>query len=228
MLSLGCIGALWDGLLARLGFLEFPSGMFLPWLAPVWIIALWVGFATTLNVSLALLQGRWYWALLFGAVGGPLAYWAGMRLGGVRIPHDMGVTGHSDADVALHALVDAILGALAEGDIGVHFPPSDPQWRGASSDRFLAFAVEAHYTAYRLTTPGTALYGETGCDPQVGPCRVAWRDPPDLSFEHGVGPAFGLDVIVGGLTVGYRYVPAAASYGFPEDLHRISVGMGFL
>ena len=63
-------------------------------------------------------------------------------LGGVRIPHTRGVTGHSDADVVLHALVDAILGALADGDIGVHFPPSDPQWRGASSDRFLAFAVE--------------------------------------------------------------------------------------
>lgn len=63
-------------------------------------------------------------------------------LGGVRIPHDHGVLGHSDADVALHALVDAILGALADGDIGTHFPPSDPQWRGASSDRFLAFAVE--------------------------------------------------------------------------------------
>ena len=52
------------------------------------------------------------------------------------------LTGHSDADVALHALTDAILGALADGDIGAHFPPSDPQWRGASSDRFLAFAVE--------------------------------------------------------------------------------------
>src|SRR5690606_14659581 len=65
-----------------------------------------------------------------------------VMLGGVRIPHDRAVAGHSDADVALHALVDAILGALADGDIGVHFPPSDPQWRGASSDRFLAFAVE--------------------------------------------------------------------------------------
>ncbi len=65
-----------------------------------------------------------------------------VMLGGVRIPHRRGVTGHSDADVALHALVDAILGALAEGDIGQHFPPSDPQWRGASSDRFLAFACD--------------------------------------------------------------------------------------
>ena len=65
-----------------------------------------------------------------------------VMLGGVRIPHSHGVTGHSDADVALHALVDAILGALADGDIGSHFPPSDQQWKGASSDRFLAFACE--------------------------------------------------------------------------------------
>jgi 2-C-methyl-D-erythritol 4-phosphate cytidylyltransferase/2-C-methyl-D-erythritol 2,4-cyclodiphosphate synthase len=65
-----------------------------------------------------------------------------VMLGGVRIPHARGLTGHSDADVALHALVDAILGALADGDIGAHFPPSDPQWRGAASERFLAFACE--------------------------------------------------------------------------------------
>jgi 2-C-methyl-D-erythritol 4-phosphate cytidylyltransferase / 2-C-methyl-D-erythritol 2,4-cyclodiphosphate synthase len=65
-----------------------------------------------------------------------------VTLGGVRIPHGQALMGHSDADVALHALTDAILGALADGDIGVHFPPSDPQWRGASSDRFLIFAVE--------------------------------------------------------------------------------------
>jgi 2-C-methyl-D-erythritol 4-phosphate cytidylyltransferase / 2-C-methyl-D-erythritol 2,4-cyclodiphosphate synthase len=65
-----------------------------------------------------------------------------VTLGGVRIPHGQALTGHSDADVALHALTDAVLGALADGDIGAHFPPSDPQWRGVSSDRFLAFAVE--------------------------------------------------------------------------------------
>jgi 2-C-methyl-D-erythritol 4-phosphate cytidylyltransferase/2-C-methyl-D-erythritol 2,4-cyclodiphosphate synthase len=63
-------------------------------------------------------------------------------IGGLRIPHVQAVTGHSDADVALHALVDAVLGTLADGDIGAHFPPSDPQWKGASSDRFLAFAVD--------------------------------------------------------------------------------------
>jgi 2-C-methyl-D-erythritol 4-phosphate cytidylyltransferase / 2-C-methyl-D-erythritol 2,4-cyclodiphosphate synthase len=65
-----------------------------------------------------------------------------IMLGGLRIPHARGVTGHSDADVALHALVDAILGALAEGDIGQHFPPGDPQWKGAASERFLSFACE--------------------------------------------------------------------------------------
>ncbi|HEX4410663.1 MAG TPA: bifunctional 2-C-methyl-D-erythritol 4-phosphate cytidylyltransferase/2-C-methyl-D-erythritol 2,4-cyclodiphosphate synthase [Xanthobacteraceae bacterium] len=65
-----------------------------------------------------------------------------VMLGGIRVPHSHGLTGHSDADVALHALVDAILGALADGDIGSHFPPSDPQWKGASSDHFLKFACE--------------------------------------------------------------------------------------
>jgi len=65
-----------------------------------------------------------------------------VMLGGVRVSHNRGLSGHSDADVVLHALVDAILGALAEGDIGVHFSPTDPQWRAASSDRFLAFAVD--------------------------------------------------------------------------------------
>jgi 2-C-methyl-D-erythritol 4-phosphate cytidylyltransferase/2-C-methyl-D-erythritol 2,4-cyclodiphosphate synthase len=65
-----------------------------------------------------------------------------VMLAGVRIPHSQGLTGHSDADVALHALVDAILGSLADGDIGSHFPPTDPQWKGAASDRFLTFACE--------------------------------------------------------------------------------------
>ena len=76
-----------------------------------------------------------------------------VTLGGVRIPHAQALTGHSDADVVLHALTDAILGALADGDIGVHFPPSDPQWRGASSDRFLAFAVERVARARRPHRP---------------------------------------------------------------------------
>jgi 2-C-methyl-D-erythritol 4-phosphate cytidylyltransferase / 2-C-methyl-D-erythritol 2,4-cyclodiphosphate synthase len=61
-------------------------------------------------------------------------------LGGVKIPHDKGLSGHSDADVALHAITDAVLGCVGEGDIGNHFPPSDAQLRGASSDRFLDHA----------------------------------------------------------------------------------------
>ena len=96
-----------------------------------------------------------------------------VTLGGVRIPHQQGLSGHSDADVVLHALVDAILGALADGDIGVHFPPSDPQWRGASSDRFLAFAVE------RLRARGgriAHLDVNVICEaPRIGPHRDVMR-----------------------------------------------------
>ncbi|MEP9378955.1 bifunctional 2-C-methyl-D-erythritol 4-phosphate cytidylyltransferase/2-C-methyl-D-erythritol 2,4-cyclodiphosphate synthase [Aquabacter sp. CN5-332] len=65
-----------------------------------------------------------------------------VMLGGIAIPFERGLDGHSDADVGLHALTDAVLGALCDGDIGAHFPPSDPQWKGATSDRFLAFAAE--------------------------------------------------------------------------------------
>src|SRR5215204_206014 len=60
---------------------------------------------------------------------------------GIAIPHEVAPIGHSDADVGLHALTDAVLGAIGAGDIGMHFPPSDPRWRGASSDRFLAYAA---------------------------------------------------------------------------------------
>jgi 2-C-methyl-D-erythritol 4-phosphate cytidylyltransferase/2-C-methyl-D-erythritol 2,4-cyclodiphosphate synthase len=63
-------------------------------------------------------------------------------MGGIEIAHEQGLAGHSDADVVLHALTDALLGAAALGDIGQHFPPSDPQWKGASSDRFLRHAVD--------------------------------------------------------------------------------------
>ncbi len=96
-----------------------------------------------------------------------------VTLGGVRIPHDRGLTGHSDADVVLHAVVDAILGALAEGDIGSHFPPSDPQWRGASSDRFLRFAVE-RLAARRgkITHLDISIVCEA---PRIGPHRDAMR-----------------------------------------------------
>ncbi|WP_289294909.1 bifunctional 2-C-methyl-D-erythritol 4-phosphate cytidylyltransferase/2-C-methyl-D-erythritol 2,4-cyclodiphosphate synthase [uncultured Reyranella sp.] len=67
---------------------------------------------------------------------------AAVMLGGVAVPHGHALAGHSDADVALHALTDAVLGTIGAGDIGKHFPPSDPQWRGASSDRFLRHAVD--------------------------------------------------------------------------------------
>ncbi|MCC6949052.1 MAG: bifunctional 2-C-methyl-D-erythritol 4-phosphate cytidylyltransferase/2-C-methyl-D-erythritol 2,4-cyclodiphosphate synthase [Bradyrhizobiaceae bacterium] len=64
-----------------------------------------------------------------------------VMLGGVKVRHTKSLVGHSDADVLLHAITDAVLGALAEGDIGKHFPPSDPQWRGAASNQFLTHAV---------------------------------------------------------------------------------------
>jgi 2-C-methyl-D-erythritol 4-phosphate cytidylyltransferase/2-C-methyl-D-erythritol 2,4-cyclodiphosphate synthase len=96
-----------------------------------------------------------------------------VMLAGVRIPHGRGLTGHSDADVALHALTDAVLGALAEGDIGAHFPPSDPQWRGASSDRFLAFAVErVRARGGRIAHLDLTIVCEA---PRVGPHRDAMR-----------------------------------------------------
>jgi 2-C-methyl-D-erythritol 4-phosphate cytidylyltransferase/2-C-methyl-D-erythritol 2,4-cyclodiphosphate synthase len=96
-----------------------------------------------------------------------------VMLAGVRVPHSRGVTGHSDADVALHALVDAILGAIADGDIGVHFPPSDPQWRGASSDRFLAFACERVRARKGMIAH---LDITVVCEePRVGPHRDAMR-----------------------------------------------------
>ncbi|NQW11650.1 MAG: bifunctional 2-C-methyl-D-erythritol 4-phosphate cytidylyltransferase/2-C-methyl-D-erythritol 2,4-cyclodiphosphate synthase [Alphaproteobacteria bacterium] len=94
-------------------------------------------------------------------------------LAGVVIPHDGSLIGHSDADVALHALVDAILGALADGDIGAHFPPSDPQWRGAASDRFLADAVR------RVAARGGVIRHldlTLLCErPRIGPHRDAMR-----------------------------------------------------
>ena len=97
-----------------------------------------------------------------------------VTLCGVDIPHTHKLKGHSDADVAMHALTDAILGAIGEGDIGDHFPPSDPQWKGAPSDIFLdkarALTVER----------GGAI---THCDitiiceaPKIGPHRTAMRE----------------------------------------------------
>lgn len=92
---------------------------------------------------------------------------------GVRIAHSHGLAGHSDADVALHALVDALLGAVGAGDIGQHFPPSDPQWRGASSDRFLTHAVKLVGEAgYSVANVDVTLICEA---PKIGPHRGAMR-----------------------------------------------------
>ncbi len=94
-------------------------------------------------------------------------------LAGVRIDHERGLAGHSDADVALHAIVDALFGALAEGDIGSHFPPSDPQWRGAASSRFLEYAVD------RVAVRGGNIEHidlTIICEaPKIGPHREAMR-----------------------------------------------------
>jgi len=94
-------------------------------------------------------------------------------LGGVAVPHSRGLCGHSDADVVLHAITDALLGAGGLGDIGEHFPPSDPQWNGASSDRFLRHAVE-------LLRSRGAIIDHVDCtiiaeQPKVGPHRNAIR-----------------------------------------------------
>ncbi|RIA00764.1 2-C-methyl-D-erythritol 2,4-cyclodiphosphate synthase [Cereibacter sphaeroides] len=93
---------------------------------------------------------------------------------GVRVPHHRGLIGHSDADVGMHALTDAIYGALAEGDIGVHFPPSDPQWKGAASRIFLEHAMG------RIAARGFTL---ANCDvtlicerPKIGPVAPAMRE----------------------------------------------------
>lgn len=92
---------------------------------------------------------------------------------GVKVPHGKALLGHSDADVGMHALTDAIYGALADGDIGQHFPPSDPQWKGAESHIFLRHAME------RARARG---YGVANCDvtlicerPKVGPHAPAMR-----------------------------------------------------
>jgi 2-C-methyl-D-erythritol 4-phosphate cytidylyltransferase/2-C-methyl-D-erythritol 2,4-cyclodiphosphate synthase len=101
---------------------------------------------------------------------------AGERLwlGGVLIPHDKGLSGHSDADVALHAITDAVLGTIAAGDIGQHFPPSDPQWKGAESGQFLE-----HAASLVAAKGGTIDFVDLTiiCEaPKIGPHREAIRD----------------------------------------------------
>jgi 2-C-methyl-D-erythritol 4-phosphate cytidylyltransferase/2-C-methyl-D-erythritol 2,4-cyclodiphosphate synthase len=106
-------------------------------------------------------------------------------LGGVRIDHERGLSGHSDADVALHALTDAVLGAIGEGDIGEHFPPSDPQWRGAASSLFVEHArarVEAR--GGRIDHVDVTLICES---PRIGRHRAAMR--ARIASLLGIGEA---------------------------------------
>ena len=94
-------------------------------------------------------------------------------LGGVLVPHDKGLSGHSDADVALHALTDALLGTVAAGDIGTHFPPSDPQWKGAASHRFLT-----HAAGLIAARGGRVAFVDLTiiCEaPKIGPHRAAMQ-----------------------------------------------------
>lgn len=96
-----------------------------------------------------------------------------IMLGGIEVPHDKGLAGHSDADVALHSITDALLGAAALGDIGAHFPPSDPQWKGAASELFLAHAA-------KLVRTEGGIIDSVDCTiiceaPKVNPYREAMR-----------------------------------------------------
>ena len=96
-----------------------------------------------------------------------------VTLCGVRVPHGRALLGHSDADVAMHALTDAIYGALAEGDIGRHFPPSDPQWKGAASEIFLAHAADlTRARGYRIANADVTIVCER---PKIAPHAEAMR-----------------------------------------------------
>jgi len=108
-----------------------------------------------------------------------------VTLGGVRVPHRRGVVAHSDGDVVIHALCDAIFGALALGDIGQHFPPTDERWRGADSRQFLrhaAMLMAQH--GYALGNADVTVIGEA---PKVGPYAQAMREnlAADLDSEIG-------------------------------------------
>jgi 2-C-methyl-D-erythritol 2,4-cyclodiphosphate synthase len=108
-----------------------------------------------------------------------------LMLGGVRVPHERGVLAHSDGDVVIHALCDALLGALALGDIGTHFPPSDPQWKGADSRRFLrhcALLLDQH--GWTLANADITVICER---PKIGPHAEAMRAA--LAAELGASPA---------------------------------------
>ena len=94
-------------------------------------------------------------------------------IGGIRLPHGRALAGHSDADVGLHALTDALLGTISDGDIGTHFPPSDPKWRGAASHLFLAHARDlVAAKGGRIDHVDLTIICE---EPKVGPHRAAIR-----------------------------------------------------
>lgn len=96
-----------------------------------------------------------------------------LTLCGVVIPFEKALSGHSDADVGMHAITDAIYGALAEGDIGRHFPPSDPQWKGAASEIFLRHAVQlAKSQGFQVSNVDCTLICER---PKIGPHADAMR-----------------------------------------------------
>src|SRR5438270_10632627 len=90
-----------------------------------------------------------------------------LKIGGVTLPHDKGLAGHSDGDVLLHALTDALLGAIAAGDIGAYFPPTDPRWKGADSSVFVAEALrQVARAGYRVANVDSTLIL---AEPRIGP-----------------------------------------------------------
>ncbi len=107
-----------------------------------------------------------------------------IMLAGVRVPHSRGVLAHSDGDVALHALCDAMLGALALGDIGVHFPPSDDRWKGADSSRFVSHCNELlRERGWQVGNVDITVICER---PKVGPHALAMREKVAQLLEIGL------------------------------------------
>ena len=105
---------------------------------------------------------------------------SGLTLGGVPIPHDRSIAGHSDGDVVIHAIVDALLGAAAQGDIGVHFPSTDPRWQGADSRTFLRRARE--------------LVAETGGEISHVDCTVILQEPAIAPFVADMRRTIAVDL----------------------------------
>lgn len=106
-----------------------------------------------------------------------------LKIGGVELPHSKGLAGHSDGDVLLHALTDALLGAVAAGDIGTYFPPSDPRWKGADSSIFVEEALEqVRQAGYHIANVDSTLIL---ADPKIGPhsARIQARVAELLGIE---------------------------------------------